>query len=128
MMLDAASTPSLRWRGTLSEPLMMDVATYLRSFDLPVPGAHLDHLGVMARAFIGTVLNQPVRPWGLVTELAETLDTSRETLYTIAARIREGVWVRPNGRRPAEVKVPELTAAPAYPSVSVTPTGSSGRC
>jgi len=93
----------------------LGIATYLRYFDLPVPGAHLEHLGVMARAFIGTVLNQPVRPWGLVTELAETLDTSRETLYTIAARIREGVLVRPNGRRPAEVKRPESTVMPAYP-------------
>jgi len=121
MMLDTPSTLGLGWRGTLVEPLTMDVATYLRRFDLPVPGTHLEHLGAMARAFIGTLLNQPVRPWGLVTELAETLDTSRETLYTIAARIREGVLVRPNGRRPAEMKVPEPTAAPAYPSVTVTP-------
>jgi len=99
----------------------MDVATYLRCFDLPVPGAQLEHLGVMARAFIGTVLNQPTRRWGLVTELAETLGASRETLYTIAARIREGVWVRPNGRRPSEVKPPAPPALPAYPSVTVTP-------
>jgi hypothetical protein len=122
MLLDTPSTLGLGWRGTLVEPLTMDVATYLRCFDLPVPGTHLEHLGAMARAFIGTLLNQPVRRRGLVTELAETLDTSRETLYTIAARIREGVLVRPNGRRPAEVKRPEPTVMPAYPSVTVTPT------
>lgn len=42
-------------------------ASYLCWYDLPVPGAHLEHLGVMARAFIGTQMNQPERPWGLVT-------------------------------------------------------------
>jgi hypothetical protein len=99
----------------------MDIATYLRCFDLPVPGAHLEHLGVMARALIGTLLNQPVRPWGLVTELAETLATSRETLYTIAARIQEGVLVRPNGRRPAAPEQPEPAISSAYPTITVTP-------
>lgn len=62
-----------------------------------------------------------MRRWGLVTELAETLDTSRERLYTIAARLREGVLVRPTGRRPAEVKQPEPLTRPVYPSVIVTP-------
>ena len=139
MVLAPPSILGPRWRGTLSEPLTMDVATYLRYFDLPVPGAHLEDLGVMTRAFIGTVLNQLVRAWGVVTELAEATNTSRETLYTIAARICEGVWVQPcrkeqrlepsreiaaricegvwvqpNGRRSVEVKVPEPTAVPAY--------------
>jgi hypothetical protein len=121
MLLDTPSTLGLGRRGTLVEPLTMDVATYLRCFDLPVPGTHLEHLGAMARAFIGTLLNHPERRRGLVTELAETLDTSRETLYTIAARIREGVLVRPNGRRPAEAKRPAPPGVPAYPSVTVTP-------
>lgn len=120
MILNTTSTVGLR-RGALSEPLTMDIATYLRCFDLPVPGAHLEHLGVMGRALIGTLLNQPVRPWGLVTELAETLATSRETLYTIAARIREGVLVRPNGRRPAAAAPSEPAISSAYPTITVTP-------
>ena len=92
---------STRWSGTLAESLTMEMSIYLRDYDLPVPGAQLTHLGVMARAFIGTVINQSVRPWGLVTDLAAALGTSRETLYTIAARVREGVLIRPNGRRRA---------------------------
>ena len=43
-------------------------------------------------------MNQPGRHWGLVTELAETMGTSRETLYTIAQRVQEGVLVRPTKR------------------------------
>jgi len=105
----------------LSAPLNLDMATYLRYFDRPMPGAHLERLGVMARVLIGTLLNQPTRPWGLVTELAATFETSRETLYTIAARVRAGVLVRPKGRRPIELKVPEVLPTSAYPHVTVTP-------
>ena len=122
MTLDTASPPSFGWHGTLSAPLSLDLATYLRYFDLPVPGAHLERLGAMARVVIGTLLNQPTRPWGLVTELAATFETSRETLYEIAARLRAGVLMRPNGRRPIELKVPESPPASAYPHVTVTPT------
>lgn len=75
--------------------------TFLR--DVPVPGAKVTKLGVLSRALIGTLVNQPTRPWGLITELAEQLGVSRETLYTIGARVREGVLVRPNGRRPTTV-------------------------
>jgi len=66
--------------GPLAEPLTMELSAFLRYYDLPVPGAQLPHLGVMARAFIGTVVNRSVRPWGVVTELAAALGTSRETL------------------------------------------------
>lgn len=121
MILDTASTPSRGWHGTLSAPLTMDVATYLQYFDLPVPGAHLERLGMMAREVIGTLLNQPTRPWGLVTDLAAAFETSRQTLYTIAARVRAGILVRPTGRRSAELKVPEAPTVSAYPRITVTP-------
>lgn len=105
----------------LKAPLNMDMASYLCWYDLPVPGAHLEHLGVMARAFIGTQMNQPERPWGLVTELAEAMETSRETLYTIAMRVREGVLIRPNGRPTVPSVCSPSIAEPAYPTVEVTP-------
>ena len=120
-MILANSILDVNQRWTLDEPLTVDVATYLRCFDIPVPGAKLKHLGVMGRALIGTLVNQPTRPWGLVTNLADMLGTSRETLYTIAERIREGVLIRPNGRRPAQPDSPKLEAPPSYPSVVVTP-------
>lgn len=68
----------------LENLLKMDMATYLCWFDMPVPGTKLDHLGVMARAWIGVLMKQSNRPWGMVTELAEAMDNSRTTLYKIA--------------------------------------------
>ena len=120
----ATSTLSVSQRPALNDPLAIDMGTYLHCFDIPVPGAKLDHLGAMARTWVGTLVNQPIRPWGLVTDLAEILNTSRETIYTIAERIQEGVLVRPNGRRPAsnaQTSQPALVAASPYPSVTVTP-------
>jgi len=92
--------------------------TFLR--DVPVPGAKITTLGVLSRALVGTLVNQPTRSWGLITELAQQLGVSRETIYTIGARVREGVLVRPNGRRPATVG-PEVAAdRPLTPTVTVT--------
>ena len=105
----------------LENLLTKDIATYLCWYDTPVAGAKLKHVGLMARAFIGTLMNQPNRPWGMVTELARMMDTSRTTLYTIAERIQEGVLVLPNGRRPAQEDKSESISAPSYPMVSVTP-------
>jgi hypothetical protein len=99
----------------------MEMATFLCWCDKPASGAKLDHLGVMARAFIGTLMNDPNRPWGLVTELAEAMDTSRTTLYAIAERIGEGVFVRPKGRRPQQDEPSDMDRVPSYPTVSVTP-------
>lgn len=105
--------------GTLADLLTPDTVAFLRWYDLPVPGAHLEHLGVLGRALVGTLVNQPTRAWGLVTELAHILAVSRETIYTIAERIREGVLVRPNGRRAAQMKPPTpVASAPA--TVQVT--------
>jgi hypothetical protein len=104
---------------TLPNLLTTDTVAFLRWYDLPVPGAKLTQLGVLGRALVGTLVNQPNRTWGLVTELAHTLEVSRETIYTIAARIREGVLVHPNGRRPAPRKPPApVASAPA--TVQVT--------
>jgi len=95
--------------GPLLDLLLNDPVGLLDGFDVPVPGAKLPQLGVLARAVIGTGLHQPQRPWGLVTELAQRLGVSRQTLYTIAARVREGQLVRPHGRRPVR---PVVDSAP----------------
>ena len=121
MILYTNPTLDVNQDWVLKAPLTMDMATYLCWYDMPVPGAHLEHLGVMARAFIGTQMNQPKRPWGLVTELAEAMETSRETLYTIAGRIQGGVRVPPSGRRPVQADRERRVAGCAYPSVVVTP-------
>src|SRR4030067_1119098 len=121
MILYTNPTLDVNQDWVLKAPLTMDMATYLCWYDMPVPGAHLEHLGVMARAFIGTQMNQPKRPWGLVTELAEAMETSRETLYTIAGRVQEGVLVPPSGRRPVQADRERRVAGCAYPSVVVTP-------
>ena len=45
------------------------------------------------RAFIGAVVNLPraLRPWGAITWLASVYRTSRETLYTIGAQVRQAL-------------------------------------
>ena len=102
MTLYTQTTLGVNWPWALGEPLTMDLATWLRWFDRPVPGAQLEHIGVMARSFIGVLVNQPRRPRGLVSHLAEVFGPSRQTICTMGARIREGVLIRPNGRRPSQ--------------------------
>lgn len=121
MILYTNSVVDVNEDWLLKAPLSMDMASYLCWYDLPVSGSHLEHLGVMARAFIGTQMNQPNRPWGLVTELAEAMETSRETLYTIAKRVREGVLIRPNGRPTVQAVCSPSVVESAYPTVAVTP-------
>ncbi len=121
MILYPETALAVKRRKRLEDLLAMDMATFLCWYDMPVIGAKLDHLGVMARSFIGTLMNHPNRPWGRVTELAKAMDTSRTTLYAIAERIGEGVLVRPNGRRPKQVEPSENVSARTYPMVSVTP-------
>jgi hypothetical protein len=121
MTLYTNSVLGVNGRWALDEPLTTDMATWLRWFDIPVPGVQLEHLGVMARSFIGAMVNQRSRPRGLVSQLAEAFATSRQTIYTIGERIEEGVFVRPNGRRPAGVNRPEPVVSPSYPVVTVTP-------
>jgi len=121
MILYPETALTVNGRRELKNFLSMEIATYLCWYDKPVDGAKLAHLGVMARAFIGTFMNQPKRPWGMVTELAEAMGTSRTTLYTIAERINEGLWVRPNGRQRGQDEPSEIISGPTYPMVSVTP-------
>ena len=121
MTLYTSSTLGVNWRWALDDLLMTDMATWLRWFDIPVPGAQLEHLGAMARSFIGAMVNHQPHPRGLVPQLAESFGTSRQTIYTIGERIDEGVFVRPNGRRPAQVNSPEPVVSPSYPVVTVTP-------
>ncbi len=121
MILYPERTLAVKPRKGLEDLLTMEMATLLCWYDQPVAGAKLDHLGVMARAFIGTLMKHPNRPWGLVTELAEAMDTSRTTLYAIAERIGEGVFVHPNGRRPQQAEPSDIDSVPSYPTVSVTP-------
>jgi hypothetical protein len=66
MTLYTDTTIGVNWRWALEEPLTTDLATWLRWFDIPVAGAQLEHLGVMARSFIGAMVNQPNRRRGLV--------------------------------------------------------------
>jgi hypothetical protein len=121
MTIYTNSTLGVNRRWALNAPLATDVATYLRWFDIPVPGARLEHLGAMARTFIGVLVNQPTRPRGLVTDLADLFDTSRKTIYTIGQRVAEGVLVRPNGRRPTQPDSPAPVDQSPYPTVTVTP-------
>ena len=121
MTIYTSSSLGINRRWMLDDLLTMEIGTYLRRFDMPVPGAKLEHLGVLTRSLIGTLVNQPTLPWGLITDLAQVFGTSRETIYTIAARIREGVLVRPNGRRPAPVTPPVPVAPPRQATVNVTP-------
>jgi hypothetical protein len=121
MMLSTNLTVDINPHWELNDLLEIDVATYLSWFDLPVPGAKLEHLGVMARGLIGTLVNQPTRPWGLITDLAKVLGTSRKTIYTIGERMGEGVLIRPNGRRVVEPDRPDPVAPSPYPLVEVSP-------
>jgi hypothetical protein len=106
--------------GPLLDLLLNDPLMLLHSYDVPVPGAKLPQLGALARAVIGAGLNQPTRPWGLVTALAQRLGVSRQTLYTIAERVQEGVLVRRNGRRPAAAGPRVDSPAAAGKTVTVT--------
>ncbi len=120
-MLSASTSVGLNPNWELNDLMSLDVVTYLSWFDQPVPGAKLAHLGIMTRSLIGTLVNQPTRPWGLITDLANVLGTSRKTLYSIGERLREGVLVRPNGRRPVAPDTPAPVVPASYPLIEVTP-------
>ena len=51
------------------------------------------HITLSDRLFIGGVVNIPgeQRPWGSITWLSNIYQTSRETIYTIGKRTREGL-------------------------------------
>ena len=54
----------------LLELLRHDPLTFLQGYDVPVAGTQIKELGVLGRALVGTLVNQPNRPWGLLTALA----------------------------------------------------------
>jgi hypothetical protein len=63
------------------------------------------------RAFIAAVVNLPHRPWGAITWLASVYGTSRQTLYTIGALVREALLV-PNRRTRLQEVQPSLLVTP----------------
>jgi hypothetical protein len=75
------------------------------------------------RAFIGAVVNLPrgLRPWGAVTWLSSVYRTSRETLYTIGAQIRQALLF--SGQEAERQDQPLLLPTvhqPEWPMVTVT--------
>ncbi len=108
------------WDWKLLELLEHDTLGFLQGYDVPVAGAKIKELGVLGRALVGTLVNQPSRPWGLLTALAQQLGVSRKTLYTIGERVREGVLVRPNGRRPTPAVLEVAADQPPARTVAVS--------
>ena len=75
------------------------------------------------RAFIGAVVNLPrgLRPWGAITWLSSVYRTSRETLYTIGAKIRQALLF--SGQEAERQDQPLLLPTvhqPEWPMVTVT--------
>lgn len=75
------------------------------------------------RAFIGAVVNLPrgLRPWGAITWLSSVYRTSRETLYTIGAQIRQALLF--SGQEAERQDQPLLLPTvhqPEWPMVTVT--------
>ena len=75
------------------------------------------------RAFIGAVMNLPraVRPWGAVTWLAGVYRTSRETLYTLGAQVRQALLFsgQETGRQEQPLRLP-MPYPPEWPTITVT--------
>ncbi len=75
------------------------------------------------RAFIGAVVNLPraLRPWGIITWLSSVYRTSRETLYTIGAQVRQALLFSGQGARRQEqpLLLPALYP-PEWPTVAVS--------
>ena len=76
------------------------------------------------RLFIGAVVNLPrCQRWGAVSWLADVYSTSRETVYTIGERTREGLLSWP--QRSSSAETPPLVVSPPaslvpVPAVDVT--------
>jgi hypothetical protein len=67
------------------------------------------------RAFIGAVMNLPraLRPWGAITWLSGVYRTSRETLYTIGAQVRQALLF--SGQEAGCQEQPLILPAPYLP-------------
>ncbi len=70
------------------------------------------------RAFIGAAMNLPraVRPWGAITWLSDVYRTSRETLYTIGAQVRQALLF--SGQETRRQEPPRLLPTPYPPEWS----------
>jgi len=75
------------------------------------------------RAFIGAVVNLPrtLRPWGAITWLSSVYRTSRETLYTIGAQVRQALLFSGQGaRRLGQSQLLPAPYLPEWPTVAVS--------
>jgi hypothetical protein len=83
---------SVTWQG-LIEPIWQILAGYHQS----LPRWKRMDIGLSERLLIGAVLNLPKgsRQWGIVSWLAETMQTSRPTLYAIGKWTKEGLLRSP---------------------------------
>jgi hypothetical protein len=75
------------------------------------------------RAFIGAVVNLPraLRPWGAITWLASVYRTSRETLYTIGAQVRQALlFSGQEARRQEHLSLLPAICPPEGATVAVT--------
>ena len=75
------------------------------------------------RAFIGAIMNLPraARPWGAITWLSSVYRTSRETLYTIGAQVRQALLF--SGQETKWHEQPRLLSTPyppEWPTITVT--------
>jgi hypothetical protein len=75
------------------------------------------------RAFISAVVNLPraLRPWGAITWLSSVYRTSRETLYTIGAQVRQALlFSGQEARRQEQRLLLPPPYPPEWPTVAVT--------
>ena len=88
-----------------------------------VPGSKLTHLSAADQLFIAAVANipRPIRPWGAITWLANTFQTSRPTVYALGERAAEGL-IPSLGGRPTNVRPTETPEATVNDdAITVTP-------
>jgi hypothetical protein len=80
-------------------------------------------IGLSERLFIGAVLNLPKasRQWGIVSWLAETMQVSRPTLYTIGNWTKDGLWEAPDVRVNLAKDILETAASDGKKRILVTP-------
>ena len=75
------------------------------------------------RAFIGAVVNLPraLRPWGAITWLSSVYRTSRETLYTIGAQVRQALlFSGPEAGRQEQPLLLPTADGPEWATVAVS--------
>jgi len=83
-----AAAPEVSWPEPMESVWQMQPGGYEADTNWKRPDITLSD-----RLFIGGVVNIPgdQRPWGSITWLSDVYQTSRETIYTIGRRTREGL-------------------------------------